>query len=74
MSTEANTTEEEVRMPQGARDTECDECGFTYGTHSDDCSQHPDYEPPEPDGEDFRGDEAAAYEAEEMARIQRTLK
>lgn len=34
----------------------------------------PDYEPPEPDGEDFRGGEAAAYSAEEQARIQRELK
>ena len=33
-----------------------------------------DCEPPEPDGEAFRGGEAAAYEAEQMARIQRTLK
>lgn len=28
------------------------------------------YEPPEPDGEAFRGGEAAAYEAESQARIQ----
>lgn len=33
-----------------------------------------DYEPPEPDGECFRGGEAAAYQAEEMARVQRELK
>jgi len=33
-----------------------------------------DEEPPEPDGEEFRGNEAAAYEAEEQARIQRELK
>jgi hypothetical protein len=31
-------------------------------------------EPPEPDGEAFRGGEAAAYERDEMARIQRELK
>ena len=31
-------------------------------------------EPGEPDGEAFRGGEAAAYEAEEMARVQRELK
>lgn len=31
-------------------------------------------EPPEPDGEAFRGGEAAAYEAENQARIQRELK
>jgi hypothetical protein len=30
-----------------------------------------DREPPEPDGEDFRGGEAAAYEAEQMAAWQR---
>jgi Zn-finger nucleic acid-binding protein len=32
------------------------------------------YEPPDPDGEAFRGREAAAFEAEQMARIQRKLK
>lgn len=31
-------------------------------------------EPDEPDGEAFRGGEAAAYEREQMARIQRDLK
>lgn len=31
-------------------------------------------EPPEPDGECFRGGEAAAYLAETQARIQRELK
>jgi hypothetical protein len=31
-------------------------------------------EPPEPDGECFRGGEAAAFEAEQQARIQRELK
>lgn len=31
-------------------------------------------EPPEPDGEAFRGGEAAAFRAEEQARIQRDLK
>ena len=34
----------------------------------------PDYEPPEPDGEAFRGGEAAAFERETQARIQRDLK
>lgn len=33
-----------------------------------------DYEPPEPDGESFRGGEAAGALAEEQARIQRELK
>jgi hypothetical protein len=32
------------------------------------------YEPPDPDGEAFRGGEAAAYEAEQQARIQRERK
>lgn len=31
-------------------------------------------EPPEPDGEAFRGGEAAAFNRDEMARIQRELK
>lgn len=31
-------------------------------------------EPPEPDGEAFRGTEAAEYEREQMAAIQRDLK
>lgn len=33
-----------------------------------------DDEPPEPDGECFRGSEAAAYDAESQAQIQRELK
>jgi hypothetical protein len=33
-----------------------------------------DREPPEPDGECFRGGEAEAFQAEEQARIQRELK
>ncbi len=39
------------------------------GEHQDE-----DREPPEADGEAFRGDEAAAYERERQADIQRTLK
>lgn len=37
---------------------------------------HPnaDYEPPEPDGECYRGNEYASALAEEQARIQRELK
>lgn len=31
-------------------------------------------EPPDPDGEAFRGGEAASYEADQQARIQRELK
>jgi hypothetical protein len=49
------------------------ECGWPL---SHPCFGEPDvdYEPPEPDGECFRGGEAAAYNAEEQARIQRELK
>lgn len=43
------------------------EYGIRYGG-CEDC------EPPEPDGEAFRGGEAAAYERERQAEIQRTLK
>ena len=39
-------------------------CGHRYGG-CEDC------EPPEPDGEAFRGGEAAAYEAEQMHAAQR---
>lgn len=36
--------------------------------------EHQDREPEDPDGEAFRGGEAAAYEREQQAEIQRTLK
>ena len=39
-----------------------------YGVRYGGCE---DCEPPEPDGEDFRGGEAAAYEREQMAKWQR---
>lgn len=42
-----------------------------YGMRYDGCE---DCEPPEPDGECFRGGEAAAYERDQMTRIQRELK
>ena len=42
-----------------------------YGTRYGGCD---DCEPPEPDGEAFRGGEAAAYAREQMAGIQRDLK
>jgi hypothetical protein len=61
-------------MPQGARETECEECGFTYGTHDTWCHLREGYEPPDPDGECFRGGEAASALAEEQAWIQRNLK
>lgn len=48
----------------------CDETDDACPVHGVD----PDHEPPEPDGECFRGGEAAAYEAEQMAWIQRNLK
>lgn len=37
-------------------------------------SDHDNYEPPEVDGEAFRGGERAAYVLESLARIQRELK
>jgi hypothetical protein len=43
-----------------------------YCCHEDDC--YAMLEPPEPDGECFRGNEAASYLAEQQARIQRELK
>jgi hypothetical protein len=42
-----------------------------YGIRYGGCE---DCEPPEPDGEAFRGGEAAAYEREQMAAIRRDLK
>lgn len=42
-----------------------------YGYKASNCE---DCEGPEPDGECFRGGESAAYEREQMAHIQRTLK
>lgn len=56
----------EVEVPRLADSWE----RFKERIHQDD---EPD-EPDEPDGEDFRGGEAAAYCAEEQARIQRDLK
>jgi hypothetical protein len=45
----------------------CPDCHWVEGGyHSND-----DREPPEPDGEAFRGGEAAAYEREQMAGYQR---
>lgn len=54
-------------------------CGggvLPIGFCSVDCweNYHPDREPPEPDGECYRGGEAASVLAEEQARIQRELK
>lgn len=43
----------------------CFECHWVEGR---------DVEPPEPDGEAFRGGEAAAYEREQQAEMLRTLK
>lgn len=64
----------EASMPQGARETECEECEYTYGTHAPQCSLNPDREPREPDGECYRGGEYAAELAESQAWIQRNLK
>jgi hypothetical protein len=65
-------------------DTDCRFCGVrdgyacVSGCDCPDCVERAErednYEPPEPDGEAFRGGEAAAYEAETQARIQRELK
>lgn len=55
----------------------CPECDEDLGTpHRPGCvtGGTAPAEPPEPDGEAFRGGEAAAYEAEQMAKIQRELK
>ena len=59
----------------------CPECRYKFRTLDDEdgmhecprCGYHPDNdrEPPEPDGEAFRGGEAAAYEREQMAKWQR---
>jgi hypothetical protein len=46
--------------------------GYEYDRWCKECLDN--YEPPDPDGECFRGGEAAAYEAETQARIQRDLK
>ena len=54
----------------------CAEEGMTRFCKDDchECFLRANYEPPEPDGEAFRGGEAAAFEAETQARIQRELK
>lgn len=65
----------------------CDDCGELATTVGKEYTWHDRYylvplcavcltrrenrEPPEPDGEAFRGGEAAAYENEQMARWQR---
>jgi uncharacterized Zn finger protein (UPF0148 family) len=64
--------------------TACPDCGCSdfdrgrdgviYCVDCDHVIDDSNYEPPEPDGEAFRGGEAAAYSAEEQARIQRELK
>lgn len=35
---------ERERMPQGARETQCGDCGWTYGTHSPTCPSQDDEE------------------------------
>lgn len=53
----------------------CPHCGSTASFDDDYFEEtHCPDEPREPSGECFRGGEAAAYEAEEQARIQRELK
>lgn len=91
-------TDVERPMPQGARETECEECGYTYGTHAPTCPERTDkcedcnerlitgldarcdpcrnladeraYERSENEAM-FRGGEAAAYEAEQMAEARK---
>jgi hypothetical protein len=47
----------------------------TQGPLCEDCwNKRDNREPPDPDGEDYRGGEAAAALAESQARIQRELK
>lgn len=54
----------------------CDEheTAFPRGEACPGCVGDMDIEPPEPDGECYRGGEAAGALAEEQARIQRELK
>lgn len=60
-------TSEDEQFWINAPKTECPVCEACW-------IRRDNREPPEPDGEAFRGGEAAAYEAEQMARIQRELK
>lgn len=32
-----------IRQPEGARRTRCGECGYTYGTHGEQCSKAHSY-------------------------------
>jgi hypothetical protein len=57
---------------------DCDRCGepSTMTWHElhvcDECYDwYDNYEPPEPDGECFRGHEAAGYQAEQMEQARR---
>lgn len=67
-----------VAHGHGECECHCDRCGAAlsldpiYGTWYARCGDC--YGGAEPDGEAFRGGEAAAFEAEQHARIQRTLK
>lgn len=67
-----------VHYPEGECDCHCDRCGAElgldpiYGVVYVTCGDC--YGGAEPDGEAFRGGEAAAYEREQQAEIQRTLK
>lgn len=58
-------------LPEQNEGTFCWRSGFFIPTGE---FQDEESSPQEPDGECFRGREAAAFEAEEMARIQRELK
>jgi hypothetical protein len=52
---------------------QCSDCDDAGCDEDNPLCCEPD-EPSEPDGEDFRGGEAAAYQAEQMAGWQRDLK
>lgn len=65
------------RACDACSDSCCDECGCIVRLegHDKHCTAHDDNrEPPEPDGECFRGGEAAAFEADRIERVQRELK
>ena len=53
---------------------DCEDADYNPRTRTSLCRDCDNYEPGDADGEDFRGGEAAAFEREQMAHIQRTLK
>lgn len=62
-------------LPEDSRSESSPQCQCDgYLQHDVACPLYEDREPPEPDGECYRGGEAASALAEEQARIQRELK